>query len=300
MNSRVLLTGASGLIGKEAILPLLQAGFTIYALSRKDKKSELSSRIIPIACDLFDERAVDRACCHAQAQYLLHFAWNVKEDWAISHENIYWFETGKQLLHHFAKWGGSRIIMAGSCAEYAVQDRDIPENAPLANENLYAANKNALREYAENFCHKNGLSFGWGRIFNAFGHNEYRGRLTAYLIDNFQRGCPVTLRHGSLVRDYMYAKDIASAFVAFLSSDVEGSVNICTGQGISLGDYARIFSDKFGCSDLLTVLDEPTNQPPRIVGDNKRLSTEVAFHPRFNLNKAVDDIIQIILKKGTI
>ena len=89
----------------------------------------------------------------------------------------------------------------------------------------------------------------------------------------------------------MYTKDIANAFAKFLDSDVKGCVNIATGKGISLEDFARKFAKKMNAENLLTIKQELGNNPPFIVADNSRLINEVGYKIQYTTDKAIDEII---------
>ena len=124
-----------------------------------------------------------------------------------------------------------------------------------------------------------------------YGKNEHPKRLTASIINSLKAGDPVQINCAQLERDYMYSKDIAAAFTRLLDSDVQGTVNICTGKSIHLGDYARAVAKLLGREDLLVLKEENTSQPPLVVGDNRRLREEVGFTPSYTLQDALKEII---------
>uniref|UniRef100_UPI00298DB5A8 dTDP-4-dehydrorhamnose 3,5-epimerase family protein n=1 Tax=Treponema sp. TaxID=166 RepID=UPI00298DB5A8 len=254
----VVLTGSTGLIGKEAIVPLQEAGFEVYCLTSKN-------------CNLFDFGAVSRFFEQIKPQYLLHFAWITGGDYLINPINKDYVDASMNMLKEFKKYGGKRVVMAGTCFEYAFKDEPLKESDPLDPQTLYAKCKVELYKEASEYCEKTSISFGWGRIFYVYGHNEKEGRLTQSIISKLQKNEKVTIKYGQLVRDYMYSKDIANAFVKFLDSKVEDIVNICSGKGISLGDFALELAKKLGKTDLLEILNEQTDQPKMVVGNNNLL-----------------------------
>ena len=276
-GKKVVLTGSTGLIGKEAIEPLKKAGFEVFCLTSRK-------------CNLFDYGAVDQFLEHVKPAYLLHFAWITGGDYLTNPINKDYVDASMNLLRTFKKYGGKRAVFAGTCFEYAFKDEPLKESDPLAPKTLYAQCKVDLNEKASAYCKKNGISFGWGRIFYVYGHNEKDGRLTASILDSLKRNEKVTIKYGQLVRDYMYSKDIAAAFVKFLDSDVQSAVNICTGKGISLGDFAKTIGVAVGKEQLIDVLREKTSQPVSIIGDNSRLQKEVGFETKQNINASIKEV----------
>ncbi|MDR3112971.1 MAG: NAD(P)-dependent oxidoreductase [Endomicrobium sp.] len=294
MNSskKVIITGATGLIGKEALLPLKNLGFDIYALTIEDKEAlQNQNGINWIACNIFDEISVKKVFDDIKPQYLLNFAWATIDNYLVSNINFDFLKAGLELLKHFKNNGGKRAVFSGTCFEYKFKNPPLKESDELSPQTVYAKCKNYLRELSEIYCGQNGISFGWGRIFYVYGHNENKKRLTAHIIESIKNNREVTINTGSLVKDYIYSKDIAGAFVKFLDSDVEGAVNICTGHGVTLDNYALTIANKLGRPDLIKILNEPTTQPPIIIGDNSRLLNEVSYKIQYSLDQALNEIL---------
>ena len=226
-------------------------------------------------------------------QYLLNMAWCTTGDYLTSDLNYRFLNAGINLLQHFANNGGKRAIYTGTCFEYKFKDSPLKETDELdPNKTTYTFCKNQLRETAEYFCEKHGIDFGWGRVFYVYGKNEHKSRLTAMVIDKLSKNEPVIIKSGSLQKDYMYTKDIANAFVHFLDSDVCGVVNICTGNTIYIRDYVLQIAHMMGKENLIVFQDEPSNQPPIIVGDNSRLIKEVGYVYNYNMKNALREIIK--------
>jgi nucleoside-diphosphate-sugar epimerase len=289
-SKKVILTGATGLIGKESIIPLKEAGFDIYALTIEET-GQSQNGVNWIPCSIFDEQSLKKVFDEIQPQYLLNFAWATSGNYLTSNVNFDFLKAGLELLKHFKNNGGKRAVFSGTCFEYKFKNSPLKETDELYPQTTYAKCKNYLRELSQIYCAQNGISFGWGRIFYVYGHNENKKRLTAHIIDSIKNNREVTINAGYLVKDYIYSKDIACAFAKFLDSSTEGAVNICTGQGMALADYALTIANKFGRPDLIKILNEPTSQPPIIVGDNSKLLTQVGYKIQYSLNQAVDNIL---------
>lgn len=289
-DKRVLFTGATGLIGKEAIDPLLNNGFDVYAITRNNVSID---RIHCIQCDLFDESAVKSIMQDIKPQYLLNMAWCTTGDYLCSDLNYKFLNSGISLLQSFNDNGGKRAVFSGTCFEYKFKNEPLQETDALdSNKTTYTFCKNKLRETAEYFCDKHNISFGWGRIFYVFGHNENKTRLTGMIIDKLSRDEPVVIKSGDLQKDYMYSKDIANAFVKFLDSDVTGVVNICSGTAIYIRDYVLKIARIMDKENLVVFQNEASNQPQIIVGDNSRLIKEVGFVYNESIEKALNEIVK--------
>jgi len=286
---KVLLTGGTGLIGKEAIQPLINEGFEVYAVSSKNLTD---NNVKWVKADLLDKNDIKRVFDAVKPEYLLHFAWIASGDYLTSEINYNWLSSSLEMLKEFKKNGGKRAVFAGTCFEYEFQEESLKEDAKLNPTFVYSKCKNELREKAEIYCKENDISFGWGRIFYVYGRGENEKRLTAHVINSLKSGKSVKITSGRLIKDYMYTKDIAGAFVKFLGTNVYGCVNICTGRPISIREYVEKIAAKIGREDLLEFTDDASNQPSMIVGDNSRLLNEVGYKTKFSLDKAINEILE--------
>lgn len=289
-DNRVLVTGATGLIGREMLTPLLHAGFDVHAVSR-------SAPNATAGCtwhqgSLFDESYVERIIRDVKPSHLLNLAWCTTGDYLTSDLNYAFLTAGKCLSRCFAENGGRRAVYAGTCFEYKFNDAPLREDGELdVGKNPYTKCKDSLRRYAERLFSASGVSFAYGRIFYVYGRGEANTRLTGMVVDRLSQGVPVEIKAGSLRKDYVYTKDIAEAFVALLRSEVNGPVNICTAQAVRIRDFVTMIADRMGRPDLVSFADNCTGQPPIIVGDNARLVQEVGYRPHWTLGAAIDDMV---------
>ena len=288
MNKNVIITGATGLIGKEALDYLLKDGFEIYAITTKEIND---SKINWIKCDLFDHKSLGKVFVDVKPHYLLNFAWITGGDYLTNPINTKYKEAGVKMLNFFKENGGKRVIYAGTCFEYDIKNEILTETSEVKPKTLYAQTKNELHIECEKYSKANNLSFGWGRIFYVFGHGEKSSRLTAKILECLSDDKIFELSAPNNLLDYMYTKDIAHAFVEFLKSDYQGTVNICTGKGIFLKDYAKKFQDAFGKKDLIKFdSDKPASL--NCVGSNKILREIIGFLPEYSIDDAIKEIVK--------
>lgn len=281
-SKKVLVTGIGGLIGKELETPLKNAGFEIYAISTSKKGQNIFNG------NLFDTNFVKNVLCEIKPQYLLNFAWKTVDDYLTTPDNYFYLTSSINLLYHFKKNKGKRFVSAGTCFEYNFKNEPLKETDKLfPQRNAYTYCKNTMREISEKYSKNNNISYAHGRIFYVYGKEENKNRLGGRLINNLKNNEPVIIKDGYLIRDYMCNKDIASAFVRLLDSDIEGPVNICTGKGITISEFANKYANKFQKTEFLKFEKTNTNQPPIIVGDNSKLK----YVPKYSIDKFLDELI---------
>lgn len=174
---RVLLTGATGLIGKNAIKPLVDAGFEVFAVSTSSAKCK-TQNVKWLSGNLLNQSDVADVFERVKPDYLLHFAWDTTPGTYLESDlNYKWLESSLEMLKQFKINGGKRAVFAGTCFEYDFKDAPLKESDKLNPTTVYAKCKAELNKKASEFCKNNGISFAWGRIFYVYGVGEHEKRL---------------------------------------------------------------------------------------------------------------------------
>jgi nucleoside-diphosphate-sugar epimerase len=274
---RVLLTGASGFVGRTLPARLEARGFEVHVIGRDllgDDPAALAGEV--------------------RATHLLHLAWYAEPGlfWSAG-ENLDWVAASLRLARAFLAAGGRRIVAAGSCAEYDWSHSRLDEReTPLNPATLYGEAKASLFRTLDKASRDLGFSFGWGRIFFPYGPEEKGERLLGGLFDSIARGEPVALSEGRQQRDFMHVEDVADAFAALLDSEVQGAVNIASGETVSVRDLARRAARIAGAEHLLDFGARPMQpgEPPLLAASVGRLHGELGFSPRFTLDSGLRDM----------
>ena len=278
---RVLVTGATGFVGRHTLTPLLERGFEVHAVARTPGEAD----VVWHTADLLAAGAPEALLASVQPTHLLNLAWNAQPGvyWTTP-ENLAWTQVGIALQRAFA---GERAVHAGTCAEYDWSYGLCGEQTPLRPATLYGACKLALSSVVGAY----GPPTAWGRIFFLYGPFERPERLVSSVVRSLLAGSPVDVTHGRQVRDFMHVADVAEAFVALLCSDVTGPVNIASGEPTTLRDLLSRIAFKLDGADLIRfgARPEPAGEPPVLLADAAPLGT--LFTPRFDLDTGLDDTI---------
>jgi nucleoside-diphosphate-sugar epimerase len=296
--NRVLVTGASGFIGRNVLAPLVAHGFDVHAVSRRPLLSlESPAAVCWHAHDLLDPVATRLLVERIQPSHLLHLAWYAEPGkyWS-SPLNLDWVAASLQLLRAFHEFGGRRATFAGTCAEYAWGGDGLLNEAtsPLEPASLYGASKKALHQLTASFAATAGLSTAWGRVFLLYGPHEHPARLVASVARALIRGEPAETSTGDQRRDFLHSEDVASAFVSILLSEATGAVNIGSGVAVPVRRVVELLGDVSGRSDLLRIGARAAapGDPALIVADVSRLHGEIGWRPAVALEEGLRMTLQ--------
>ncbi len=288
---RVLLTGASGFIGRQAIPLLIERGYDMHAVRSQDHRSEPG--VTWHTADLLDRSARRTLMEAVKPTHVLHLAW-------IATPGIYWTSplnddwkiATLDLLALAREHGAERFVGAGSCAEYNwTGDGHCDERStPLEAATPYGQAKAATGQAV---CAERGVSTAWARVFLLYGPHEHPKRLVSSVIRSLLQGERAACSHGAQIRDFLHVRDVAGAMVELLESGVTGPVNVASGVPVALREVVEEIGRQVGKSDLIDVgaVTPSANDPPRLTATVDRLWREVGWSPYFKLQEGLADTI---------
>lgn len=292
--NRVLVTGATGFVGRHCIPELLEKGHQVHGVFSATEPSPVPG-VTWHQANLLDSTQMIRLIREVAPTHLLHLAWTAKPKvYVNSPENLSWLRASVELVQLFRDSGGTRLVGAGTCFEYDWSYGFCREPlTPLHPSTLYGTCKHALQLALTGLCTQTELSCAWGRIFFLYGPHEHPDRLVSSVIKALLEDREAPCSTGTQIRDFLHVRDVARALVALLDSDVSGPVNIASGHPIAVKDVIASIAEQLGRHDLVKLGAFPSrpNDPPVLFGDASRLGKEVNFSPVFDLESGLADAI---------
>jgi nucleoside-diphosphate-sugar epimerase len=291
---KVLVTGASGFIGRHCIPLLVSKGYEVHAVSTSRPTQTAPPRVSWHECDLLRPGSCAELIAQARPDSILHLAWYSTPGtfWEAA-ENLDWVRASLELLCSFAESGGERIVVAGSCAEYGSRAGECLEiETPLRSKTLYGTSKIAFEQLLYSSTHQTGLSCASGRLFFPFGPHEHPSRLVAYAIRSLLQDDVALCSDGQQVLDFIHVEDAASAFVSILESEILGPFNIGSGNPVSVRAVLEEIGRQLGRTELIRFgVRAVGSEPERFWANTQRLVREVGWTPRYNLASGIENSI---------
>lgn len=286
MSKKVLVTGASGFIGRHALKPLLDRGYEVHAISNQ-QSPPLMAGVIWHKADLLAPGGAKAVIEAVKPSHLLHLAWYVVPGKLItSPENFAWVDASLALVRAFAEAGGKRVTVCGSGYEYDWTHGYCHEaRTPTNPDTVYGQCKQALNLLLQAYAASNGLSLAWGRVFFLYGPHEHPDRLVSSVIRKVLAGVAAPSSHGRQVRDYMHVQDVADGLVALLDSEATGSFNVCSNQAVTIREIVMTIGRILERPDLIQIgaLPARANDLPLVAGDSSRMESATGWRPVWDL-----------------
>ena len=271
----VLITGASGFIGRRTVRACLARNWRVIGLDRHPSAFEADAYThlvhavtpdVPLPVTLAGQ-TVDAA---------ILLAWPVDPArYLHSPDNLGALAATIAIARAVLDSGCPVLVGVGTCAEYALADQGVRlrEDHALRPETLYAVCKTAAHQVLEQLGRPSRATITWARIFNPFGPGEPSARLLPSIARTLAAGEDFMAASGRQVRDYIYVDDVASALAVCVEGGLPGPINICSGQAVALADVMRTCAEACGQEERIRLgakLDRAWD-PPWIVGDPERL-----------------------------
>ncbi len=289
---RVLITGASGFIGTQVTDELLRRGYEVHALVYPNNMPE-QDNLFQYKVNLLQKEELENFFAQNKFENLIHLAWYVGPKCHVSDFNLDWVFASLNLLKLFKENGGKKFLGAGTCSEYEYKYGYLIENeTPTDPCTLYGNGKNAVYNIAKVYCKQNSIEFKWPRIFNLYGPNEKSQRLMPSVINSCLKGEDVKVSDCLKFQDYLHVEDTARGIVDVFESNLEGAVNICSGNPIQLRTIVKKIAEltDFKGKILWGAIPAAFGDD-LVVGNNTKLQS-IGWKPKYTLEEGLKMTIE--------
>lgn len=289
--SRILVTGASGLVGS-AIIRDWSAHHELFAVSRRALPEGPSASTI--LADLAASWSVDDLPGRIDA--VIHLAqsnhWQDFPAAALDMFGVNVAATAK-LLDYAATAGATRFVLASTGGLYGSSPQPITEASPLCSADgpleYYFATKRAAETLALSYRHRFCVSIV--RPFFVYGAGQRLPKLIPRLIDNVRTGTAIRVRGDSgTMLNPVHVDDMVKVLAACLEENHQGIVNVGGGQVTSIREMATRIGQLLGSTPQFT--SEP-GHAEGFVADIARMRSLTKSDPI-----GFDDGIARLLKQG--
>jgi CDP-glucose 4,6-dehydratase len=305
-DRRVFVTGATGLVGGWLVRALLQRGADVVALVRDwVPASELIGggdleRVAVVRGDVGDQALLERALGEYEIVTVFHLAAQAIVPIA-NRNSVSTFETNVagtwRLLEACRRSPAvKQIVLASSDKAYG-DSPQLPyrETMPLDAVHPYDVSKACADLVARSYARTWGLAAAITRCGNFYGGGDLNwnrvvpGTIRSVLRDER----PVIRSDGTLIRDYIYVEDVASAYLALaegLAADpalAGEAFNFSNENPLSARQMVDRILRLMGSDLEPVVLNEATNEIARQYLDSGKARRVLGWRPAFDLDEGL-------------
>lgn len=240
---KILVTGATGFVGRHVVTQLLECGHFVIATARDIERAKVMpwySQVEFVPCDLqqdFQPLLQNTPLPDA----IVHLAWpglpNYRDFFHIDRN----LPADIAFLKAAIEAGVSQLMVAGTCLEYGMQYGPLSEEMVTHPTTPYGFAKDALRKALQLLQKNHSFTLQWMRLFYMYGEGQNKNSLLAQLDRAIDEGQPVfNMSAGDQLRDYLPVEKVAENFVRVLEASVcHGVINCCSGVPISVRELVE-------------------------------------------------------------
>jgi UDP-glucose 4-epimerase len=305
---RVLITGASGQIGTNVGLALLQRGDGVFGLDRR--RNAWSDRIPMALCDLCSAHGGELPV-EGKFDVVLHLAAYAKVFELVEHpqralENL---QMCFNVLE-YCRRTRTPIIFGSSREVYGDIHRHITEESAadfVVAESPYSASKIAGEAYIYSYAECYDLPCLVFRFSNVYGRYDCdldrMERVIPLFIRKIVRGEPIVVFGKEKVLDFTYVDDCAAGVLRGIDALASGQVkretiNLAFGQGSTLVDLVNLISLALGKEPQVRYEPARPGEVTRYVADLRKARQLLGYDPQTPLTAGVPKSIAWQRERG--
>ncbi len=300
-GKKVFVTGAGGFIGSHLVERLVKKGARVTAFVRYNSRNDYGHlerlppaaqrRVRVITGDLRDSDSVLEAMRGAEIVFhlgaLISIPYSYVNPQGVVETNV----MGTYNVLQAARRLKVKRVVHTSTSEVYGTAREVPisERHPLQAQSPYSASKIAADKIAESFYCAYEVPVVTVRPFNTYGPRQSARAVIPTIITQALKGGVIRLGSLHPTRDFTFVTDTVEGFIkAAEASGVAGeTINLGTGEEISIGDLVALLSSLMGCK--IKVKSDAQRKRPRwseverLMADSSRARQLLGWAPRVSL-----------------
>jgi CDP-glucose 4,6-dehydratase len=307
----VLCTGATGIVGGWVVHALLEAGATVIALVRdSDPRAEFfrsgaANRVVQVHGALQDFPLVERTLNQYEVDTVIHLAAQAIVSVA-ERSPLETFESNIRGTYNLLEACRvhralvKRIAVASSDKAYGDNSGEAyTEDLPLLARHPYDVSKACTDLLAQTYAYTYELPIAVARCGNIYGGGDLNwSRLVPGTIRSLRDNQRPELRSdGTFVRDYLYVKDAASAYLMLAQQAADSGVrgeafNFSAGEPHSVLDLVGKIAELMGKRHLEPlILDNAKHEIPHQVLVADKARQQLGWSARYTLEEGLRETI---------
>ena len=291
----ILVTGGAGFIGSHMVDVALDAGYAVRVIDNlvggHERNLAHHADNPDLSFDRLDIRELDAGnpIFHG-VKYIIHYA-GIGDIVPSIEQPVDYMATNVQgtvrVLEGARAAGVDKFVYAASSSCYGLADTPTREDHPIGPQYPYALSKYQGEQAAFHWHQVYGLPVNSIRIFNAYGTRVRTTGAYGAVFGVFFRqklaGEPFTVvGDGTQGRDFLYASDVARAFLAAAETDISGEIwNLGAGNPQSVNRLVELIG-----GDVVHIPKRP-GEPDVTHADITKIQADLGWAPTISFEEGV-------------
>lgn len=224
--NRVIITGASGFVGKALTKYFLSHGYTVFAIVRNCKKMEdiEDGQLVVVEAELEEYKGLASMIPQEGYETFFHLAWDgtFGKKHADYHRQLENAAYAADAVLAAAKLGCERFVFAGSIVQTEPIFSDNEGKEKTRNAHIYGAAKAAACTICRTLAAQNSLKYNTAILSSVYGVGDNSNMLQNVLILALLKGESPPLIQSETLYDWIYIEDTVAALVAISERGVSG------------------------------------------------------------------------------
>ena len=280
---KVLVTGATGFIGKKVVEELLSHNnISVITSSTSIENARSCSWFGKTTHVIHNLTSSSNENLFEKFEYpdvVIHLVWaDLTNYYADTHIEIQ-LPDHKEFLYNLVENGATHIVGAGTCFEYGRATGELSEGTATEPCTPYGAAKVKLHQFIAGLSTEFDLEYQWLRYFYTYGEGQNPKSLISSLDSAIARGDEIfNMSGGEQVRDFLPVEKLAEYTVAVaLQKRVTGAINICSGKPRTVREFVENHISSRGANIKLNLgyYPYPEYEPMAFWGNPKKMKRVV-------------------------
>ena len=306
INERILVTGASGIIGKKLTESLLLLGAKEIVCTSRIRRTSNDKRIIWKKVDLTSEGETQEVV--KERSIIFHLA-GIKHD-TVSGSAVSSYGLNELIISNLMKCAAvhniKKVIFASSALVYGKPDKlPVRESHELRPITPYAKSKLSCEKILLEFASQYPLKIVIARCCNIYGGKHEPETVIGRIIESIRQENCIQLYHLNTIRDFIHLEDAAEGLIRLGAYDDSKSSeiisNLTTSRGTSIKELTELtqsYWEEQGKGQLEVMEESPDAniQIPELFLDNSFLKKTTDWSPTVNIEEGLKRLLDRELK----
>lgn len=273
---KVVVTGASGYIGRHVVDALIKMHHEVIAVDMINKGINTDATFLSL--DIFSDDIYNKL---GRPDACIHMAWKDGFNHA-SDAHMGMLSKHYAFIKNMIDAGVKYLSIMGTMHEIGYYEGCVDENTPTNPLSMYGIAKNALREASLLLADKSDTALMWLRAYYILGDDSNNNSIFTKITQMEHEGkASFPFVSGKNKYDFIHVDELAKQIAtASTQSEITGIINCCSGKPVSLADKVNEFIEKnhYSIRPDYGKFPERPYDSPAIWGDNTKINLIMEKH----------------------